>query len=332
MTLQLPFLNRRSFLAAGAAAGAATGFSTAFLAGAGSARATAPMAGEPVAGALRRKVGDFEITALLDGFLDIEPGLVLGYEEEEAGRLRDAAFVSGQALRIPVNAYLINTGDQLVLLDAGTSGSLGATLGHLLKPLAAVGVSPDQVDAVLITHMHPDHLFGVLDGEGRKVFPNAELILPEADHAFWYDDANLNVAPEQVKSFFIGARRAADAYTDRQTLISGENEVLPGIRPMPLHGHTPGHTGYVIDNAGETLIVAGDILHMAAYQFARPDWAIAFDVDAVQAAQTRTRFFDQILSERVMFAGMHVPFPGFGNVAREGDAYRFVPAPWPYTL
>jgi len=323
-------ISRRSLfgMAAGAGAVAAAG-GVSFLAA--PAQASAPMAGTPMAGALRYKVGDFEVTALLDGYLDVTPEVVVGYDEAEGQRLRDKALIEGNALRIPVNAYLVNTGDRLVLVDAGTSDALGPTMGRLPAALEAAGVSADQVDAILITHMHPDHLFGAVDGEGKRVFANAELILPEVDNAFWFDDAAMNGAPEQFKPFFLGARRAADAYKGNQTLISGDSEVLPGIRSMALPGHTPGHTGYVFDSNGETLAIAGDIIHMTAYQFERPDWGIGFDIDSAKAAETRKGFFDQAASDKLLFAGAHIPFPGMGQIVKEGDGYRFVAASWPYT-
>lgn len=320
------------FLGGAATAGALAGLTGGLTLASNSAKAAAPLTGTPLDGAIRRKVGNFEVTALLDGYLDVETDLVVGYEEDEAARLRGEAFVKGSAVRIPVSAFLVNTGDRLILIDAGTSGSLGPTLGHLGTPLAAAGVTPDQIDAVLITHMHPDHLFGVITSDNRKMFPNAELILPEADNVFWFDDSNLLAAPEALKGFFLGARNASGVYKDSQSLFSGEKEIVSGIRPIPLPGHTPGHTGFVLDSDGETLIVAGDILHMAPYQFAHPDWGIAFDVDSEQASTTRKRFFDQVATDKVMFAGAHVPFPGFGYVARDGDAYRYVAADWPYAF
>lgn len=324
--------NRRGFLG-GIAAGAATaGVAAGLSLTPRSARAAAPMAGATLPGALRYKLGNFEITALLDGYLDVTPEVVVGYEAAEGQRLRDKAMISGEALRIPVNAYLVNTGERLVLVDAGTSEALGPTLGKLPDALAVAGVSADQIDAILITHMHPDHLFGAVDGDGNKVFPNAELVLPEVDKGFWFDDAAMNGAPEQFKTFFLGARRAADAYEGNQTLISGDGEILPGVRALPLPGHTPGHTGYIFDSDGETLTIAGDILHMAAYQFDRPDWGIGFDIDSAAAGETRKRFLDQAATDKLFFAGAHVPFPGLGKVARDGDHFRFVPADWPYAL
>lgn len=329
MTTSKFSLSRRSLLGASLGAGALVTTSAVSFTST-PAKAAAPKAGAPLAGALRYKIGEFEVTALLDGYLDVTPELVVGYEEAEGQRLRDEALIEGNALRIPVNAFLVNTGDRLVLVDAGTSDALGPTMGQLPNALAAAGVSPDQIDALLITHMHPDHLFGAVDGEGNPVFKNAELILPEVDKGFWYDDAAMNGAPEQFKPFFLGARRAAEAYKDRQTLVSGEGEILPGVRLTPLPGHTPGHSGYLFDSNGETLVVAGDILHMAAYQFAKPDWGIGFDIDAGQAAATRKSFFDQAASDKLYFAGAHVPFPGVGRVLKSGDTYRFVAAEWPY--
>ncbi|TYC66016.1 MBL fold metallo-hydrolase [Stappia sp. BW2] len=329
MTSSQISVSRRTLLGAAAGAGAlAAAGGVSFVSS--PAQAAAAKAGKPMAGALRYKVGDLEITALLDGYLDVTPELVIGYEAEEGQRLRDTAMIEGEALRIPVNAYLVNAGDRLILVDSGTSDALGPTMGRLPDALAAAGVTPDQVDAILITHMHPDHLFGVVDGDGNKVFKNAELILPEVDNAFWFDDAAMNSAPEQFKPFFVGARRAADAYKGSQTLISGDKEVLPGIRPMPLPGHTPGHTGYLFDSNGETLVIAADIVHMAAYQFSRPDWGIGFDIDPAQAVSTRKKFLDQASADKLFFAGAHIPFPGMGRVAKDGEGYRFVAASWPY--
>lgn len=332
MTTDSPSISRRVVLGGAAAAGALAGIAGGMTLASAPASAGAPLAGTPLAGALRRKHGSMEVTALLDGYLDTNAELVIGYDEAKGKSLLEDAFIDDGGVRIPISAYLVNTGDKLVLIDAGTSGALGPTLGHLGSALTAAGVSPDQIDAVLITHMHPDHLFGVVTAENTKMFPNAELILPESDNAFWFDDANLNAAPEQFKAFFKGARNAANLYSDRQTLFSGDTELLPGIRPLALPGHTPGHHGFVLESDGETLIVAGDILHFAAYQFAQPDWGIAFDIDPAMAAATRKRFFDQVSSDRVMFAGAHVPFPGFGHVAKDGAGYRFVAADWPYAF
>ncbi|WP_207484223.1 MBL fold metallo-hydrolase [Arenibaculum pallidiluteum] len=321
-------LSRRGFLAA-------TGFvaaGTALSGGAVPAFALAPMAGAPIPGAIRRKVGSVEVTALLDGYIDMPPDFLVGADGATVAALASAAHQSPGPRRTPVNAYLVNLGDRLVLVDAGTSTSMGPTLGQLPAALAAAGVGPAQVDTVLITHMHPDHIAGALTPTGQALFPNAELVVTEADYVFWHDDSVMNQAPSEFRSFFLGARNAAAAYAGRLRRIAGEGQAVGSIRSVPLPGHTPGHAGFVVESGGEALLIWADTVHLATYQFARPDWSMSFDVDPQQAAQTRRRIFDRAAADRVMVAGMHMPFPGFGHVVREGSEYRFVPAEWPYAL
>jgi glyoxylase-like metal-dependent hydrolase (beta-lactamase superfamily II) len=320
-------LSRRHFLASAGLAGGA------LLAGASvPALARAPLADAPTIGALRRKVGSIEVTALLDGYIDIKSELFVGLVNGEAQRLAEASFNKPGPRRTPVNAYLVNLGDRLVLIDAGMSDGSGPALGRLPAALQAAGVAPDQVDTLLITHMHPDHINGVLTSAGEALFPNAELVVPTTDYAFWHDDANMNQAPDEAKPFFIGARQAAAAYADRLRQVDGEREAVGSIRTVPLPGHTPGHAGFIVESDGDALFIWGDAVHMATYQFARPDWSIAFDIDPKLAAETRKRTFDRVTADRMLIAGMHLPFPGFGHVARDGQAYRFVPAEWVYDL
>ncbi|WP_153769667.1 MBL fold metallo-hydrolase [Labrenzia sp. CE80] len=319
------FLTGASTLAAGSALVAAGGLSVS------SASASAPLAGQPMAGAIRRKVGSFEVTALLDGYLDIGSEQVLGHDEDIAKSLRKEAFVEGSGYRLPINAFLLNTGEKLVLVDAGSSDQMGPTLGRLGGALAAAGVAPEQIDAVLITHMHPDHLFGVLKPDGSKAFENAELLLPETDYRFWFDDAALNAAPDAFKPFFLGARKSADAYAANQTLFGSGKELLPGVTSVDLAGHTPGHVGFRVDSGDDGLFIIADAVHVSSLQFAQPDWGIAFDTDPAQAAKTRRKVLDEVSSDGHLVAGSHLPFPGFGHVARSGDGYRFAPADWQYS-
>ncbi|MEJ8474110.1 MBL fold metallo-hydrolase [Roseibium algae] len=330
MTEQTNFLSRRGFLSAGTTAVAGVSVLAASGLSIPSAQAAAPLVGHPMAGAIRRKVGAFEITALLDGYLDISGEMVIGYDEAAAARLRQDNFVQVDGYRLPINAFLLNTGDKLILIDAGTSDKMGPTLGKLDQALAAAGVTASQIDAVLITHMHPDHLFGVLRSDGSKAFPNAELILPEVDHAFWFDDAAMTAAPDAMREFFQGARQAANAYQGSQTRFSSGKEILPGITSVALPGHTPGHTGFRIESGNEGLFMIADSVHVSSLQFAKPDWGIAFDIDPAQAVISRKKVLDQVASDGLLVAGSHLPFPGFGHVAKAGDGYRFAPADWQY--
>lgn len=294
--------------------------------------AATPKAGTPLPGVLRRRIGDIEVTALLDGYLDVQEKLLVGFDPAEARKLADAAFQTPGAQRIPVTAYLVNTGGKLILVDAGSADTFGPTLGKLPEALRTVGVAPADIDMLAITHLHPDHINGALKPDGSALFPNAELVVSETDHTFWHDDGFLTQADEHVRGFFLGARKGVAAYQKRLRLFADGAEIARGIRAMALPGHTPGHTGFRIDSGEDSLLIWGDVAHIATYQFARPDWGISFDTDIEQARTTRKKVLDQVATDRLMVAGMHLPFPGFGHVAREGNGYRFVPAEWPYAF
>ncbi|WP_343231177.1 MBL fold metallo-hydrolase [Thalassovita aquimarina] len=295
------------------------------------ATAKAPLATSHQSGVVRRRVGSLEVTALLDGYLEMTPEL-FGAPLDEAARLATEQFKGGEPNLSPVNAFLVNLGDRLVLIDTGAANSFGPTLGRLPEALAANGVSPAQIDAILLTHMHPDHIAGVIDANGNAVFPNAEMIVPEADFAYWHDDASMSAAPNAFKPFFKGARLAAKAYEGRTTKISGEADVFGALKAVPLPGHTPGHTGYILNSGDASLFIWGDTVHNATYQLAHPEWGPAFDVDPEMAANSRKRALDMSAADRLLIAGMHMPFPAVGHIATENLGYKFVPAEWPYAL
>lgn len=319
-------ISRRNLFAASAGLASA-----AVLPGSPGALAALPPAETQVPGVIRRKVGKIEVTALLDGYMEM-PAALFKAPEEEAARLAHEQFQAVSPRLSPVNAYLINLGDRLVLIDTGAADLFGPTLGKVPQALAAVGIHPEQIDAVLLTHMHPDHVGGAIDPHGKAVYSNAELIVSEADFRYWHDDAALGQAPAAFKPFFSGARAVAKAYQKRLTQFSGETEVFGELRSVPLPGHTPGHTGVMVRSGDDALFIWADIVHHAAFQFAHPEWGPAFDVDGNQAAASRKRALAQAAYDRILLAGMHLPFPGFGYIASENGRYRFVAAEWMYTL
>ncbi|MEO9903199.1 MBL fold metallo-hydrolase [Nisaea sp.] len=296
------------------------------------AAAATPQSIPPFPGALRRKIGDITVTALLDGYLDVQDSLLVGFDAADARNLAESAFQAPGPQRIPVTAYLVNSGGNLILVDAGTADTFGPTLGRLPEALRAAGVEPSDIDMLAITHLHPDHINGALAPDGSALFPNAELMVSETDYRFWHHDSFLSQADEHARGFFLGARKGVAAYRDRLNLFTDNTEIAPGLHAVALPGHTPGHTGFRIESGKDSLLIWGDVAHIATYQFARPDWGISFDTDVDQARATRKKVLDQVATDRLMIAGMHLPFPGFGHVARQGSSYRFVPAEWPYTL
>ena len=298
----------------------------ALLAAPTAASAAAPQVRTQAPGFYRTMLGDFEITALSDGTVDLDVAKLLAEPAAKTDAALSKAFVHGP-LETSVNAYLVNTGTRLVLVDAGAGTLFGPTLGKLLANLQAAGYKPEQVDDIFLTHMHPDHVGG-LSADGQRVFPNATLHADKRDSDFWLSQANLDKAPDGMKGFFQGAMASVNPYVaaGRYQPFEADGEPVPGIRTIASHGHTAGHTSYLVESKGQQLLVIGDLVHVAAVQFADPGVTIAFDTDAKAAAVSRDTVFKLAAKDGALVGAAHLQFPGLGHLRAAGKSWQWVPS------
>lgn len=277
-----------------------------------------------------RRIGDVLVTAVSDGYLDAPFDIFRNLTPDEA----DAVLKAGRRTsppRISINCFLLRTRGRTAIVDTGSGDSMGPTLGKLPDVMRLAGVAPEDVDTVLLTHMHPDHSNGLTGKAGERLFPNARVVVGEADVKHWHDDAAMSRANERQRlRYFQWAREQIAPYRDR--LDPAVGEVFPGVRALPLPGHTPGHCGYLIDGGDRSMLIWGDICHVPDIQVPRPETAMIFDTDPDQAAATRVKTFDMILSENLLVAGMHMHFPGFGYMTKGPQGYGMVYESWAFTL
>lgn len=315
--------SRRSLMAgaAGATAASLVGAPGRLLA---QAAATPPSS----APSYTRTVGDAEVTVFLDGHFLLEQAWINTVEPATVASGLEAAYLDPtSAVPLPITAYVVRRGDEVTLLDAGAGASLGPTAGALAQRLTAAGLPPETITRLLVSHMHPDHIGGMLAGEAA-VFPNATVRVSDVELAFWTDDARAAAAPEGTMGWFDLARAVAATYRGRITTFTGEADLGDGISAVPLPGHTPGHTGYRVSDGDAQLLLWGDSTSLASLQFSHPETGIVFDTDSALAEQTRRRVLDMARADRLLVAGTHLPFPGFGHVERRGEAYAWVPEEW----
>jgi glyoxylase-like metal-dependent hydrolase (beta-lactamase superfamily II) len=275
----------------------------------------------------RMQLGAFEVTALSDGTFEMKPEELL--TGTTPAKVKAALGKAG--LRSPieasVNGFLINTGTKLVLIDAGAAGLFGPTLGRLAANLKAAGYTPEQVDEVYITHMHVDHVGGLTTPDGKAVFPNAIVRADAEEGGFWLSPATLEKAPAAMKDFVKGAQISLKPYVDagRFKPFEGAVELVPGIRSMPTHGHTPGHAIYIAESNGRKMVFWGDLMHVAAVQFPDPSVTIQFDSDSKAAMPQRRKAFADAAKNGYYAAVAHVSFPGIGQLRPDGKGYRWLP-------
>ncbi|WP_295006874.1 MBL fold metallo-hydrolase [uncultured Dechloromonas sp.] len=299
-----------------------------FLLGSSLAMAEAPQQKTQVPGYYRLMLGQFEVTALYDGAIDLDEKLLKNIDKRDIQRLLAREFLKGPKVQTAVNAYLVNTGKQLILVDAGAAKLFGPGLGNIVDNLKAAGYTPEQVDTVLVTHLHGDHINGLVTPEGQRVFVNAEVWSTKADNVFWLSEAIAAQAPKDFQPFFKMSRDAAAPYlaAGKWKTFDSDRELLAGVSSVDTHGHTPGHASYLFQSGDQRLMVLGDLVHNHAVQFARPEVAFEFDNDPKQAVIARKRIWALAAKEKLMIAGMHLPFPGVGHVRKEAKGYAWVPA------
>lgn len=291
-------------------------------------QAEAPKVLTQAPGYYRYQLGQFEITALYDGAIELDIKLLKNTTPADLDRLLARMFVGNPTMQTAVNGYLINTGDHLVLVDTGAAKLFGPSLGYILENMKAAGYEPAQVDTVVITHMHPDHIGGLGDAGGQPIFPKAKVLVSRVDSEFWLSRQTADSSPPNIQPMFKMARDSAAPYlASGQWQTFAEDSVLvPGIKAVRANGHTPGHTAYAVESDGQKLLIWGDLVHAHAVQFAKPGVSIEFDIDQKQAIATRRSIMKAMATSKSLVAGMHLPFPGIGHVRAEGKGgYSWVP-------
>ena len=317
-------LSRRRLLAGASMAAAAS-----FVGGASSVMAKAPMQNAQAPVFYRFKVGAIEATVVSDGPLPIgEPkdGVFIGLSKEQLTKALTDNFLPTDNVVLEQNALVINTGDRVVLFDTGmgTDKMLGPNTGRLVANLKSAGIEAKDVDAVVLTHAHPDHCFGLTADGGGPAFPNAQIYMTQADLEFWTDEAKLG--NEMLKGFIAGARARLLPNRDRIVFVKDGQEFLPGVQAMAAPGHTVGHTVYMITSQGKTICNGGDIAHHHVALVENPRVEFAYDTDGKQAVASRLRVFDMLAAQRLPLLAYHFPWPGMGYLAKQGDGYRYFPA------
>ncbi|MDV0597831.1 MULTISPECIES: MBL fold metallo-hydrolase [unclassified Enterobacter] len=268
-----------------------------------------------------KDLGDVLVTAVSDGYLQVDFGLLANVDEAECRAIQQKACPE-EPNSVHINTFLVQQQGKNILIDSGAGGIKGWG-GGLVNNLAKLGLQPDDIDAVLLTHAHPDHIGGLVNAQAEAIFPRAELFISRDEYDYLQDDNQFATVSDRVKGNFLLARSVFKQYQDRLQLID-DGEVLTNIRAIPLKGHTPGHTGYSIVGSHNSLLIWGDIVHFPHIQLLKPEVTIAFDYDPQLAAETRVRILEMACSDHILVGGMHFGQQGFGYIKKLNSGYSII--------
>jgi glyoxylase-like metal-dependent hydrolase (beta-lactamase superfamily II) len=324
--------DRRSLiLGAGAASAAAVAAAAGAFAGARPAFAAAEKQGPMKPTVYRFKLGDFEVVTVQDGTVPMDgPGGTFGVNQtpEAVAELATANFLPADKM---INGYtptLVNTGSQVVLFDTGTGAGRRPAAGNLVERLAAAGYPPESVDVVVITHMHGDHIGGLM-ADGKPVFPNARYVTGSTEYDFWS-------APNRLSGPTEGGAKLVQAnvvpLAEKTTFIKGGADVVPGVTAIEAFGHSPGHMIYNVESGGRRLVLTADTANHFVMSLQRPDWHVRFDMDKEKGVAARKQVLGMIAADNVPFVGYHMPFPSVGYLEPKSEGYRFVPVAYQLDL
>ena len=313
-------LSRRTLLsaAAGTAALAATGATV------NTASAASPMLGASRPNVFRFKLGGFEVTTILDGAIVLDgPHPIFGQNVDaaEVEALAEKNLLPGKKMEIGFTPVIVNTGSELIMFDAGNGAARRPNAGLLAATLAQAGYSPDQIDVVALTHFHPDHIGGLMEA-GAPLFPNARYVAGDVEYNFWTSADRVGTPGERVHKL---TESNVKPLAEKMTFVGNEGSVVSGITAMDTSGHTPGHTAYHLESEGKRLLLGGDFCNHYIVSLERPDWHVRFDIDKEKAGATRKRVLDMLATDKIPFAGYHMPFPAVGYVEKKDSGFRYVP-------
>ena len=310
-------MSRRLFLASGGA----------FIASGLNGAAAAPDAAAPAPASFRLALGAHELIVLSDGHLVVPTAMLA----RNVGGRELAAYLASvgfglERVHFHINVALIRAGNEHILIDAGSGGTWEPTAGRLVDSLEAAGIAPAAIGKVVITHAHPDHLWGLIDELDNSLrFPRAEYLVAAREWEFWTgkEAARLQGPVEGIAA---GAKRVFKAIEERTTRIRPGSEILPGIVALDTAGHTPGHISLLLTAGSSTLLVTGDAVQNNHIALAHPNWQPGADMDGIQAAASRRRLLDLAAADRLQVLSYHMPFPGLGRVERDGPAFSWTAA------